>query len=328
MNRKRKLEIWAVTSVAIAGVAAFLSSILSKPDRVMSVTGAILREDADPKRQSPIANAEITVAFPPDAGESKSDAAGFFRLSLGDGVIAGQTIKLGFRHPEYEPLDVEQPAGDGIHVVRMTPKDRGTAGQSDGATVKVADIRMRYSVSSKTTVNVGSTVKVFEVVNKANVPCEGKPPCSPDGKWKATVGSVKLDAEGGNEFTNARVSCVAGPCPFTRIESDEFSRGGRVISAQVRNWSDTVTYLLEAEVTHTMASEAIHYSYPAIFGEFMSFTLPATAQGLSIEAEMNGTEIVYPLGPNLALSWGTCNLKVASDRTKIYSCEVKPGYKF
>jgi hypothetical protein len=96
----------------------------------------------------------------------------------------------------------------------------------------------------------------------------------------------------------------------------------------VRNWSDTVTFLVEAEVIQTMLSDAIRNAYPTIFGREMSFTLPPTAQGPSIEADMNGEEIIYPLGRALTLPWAVCNLQMGADRTKLYRCELKPGYRF
>jgi hypothetical protein len=60
----------------------------------------------------------------------------------------------------------------------------------------------------------------------------------------------------------------------------------------------------------------------------MNFTLPAAAEGPSIIAEMNGHTIVYPLGPALILSWADCTLKMNPDHTKLYRCELKPGYRF
>ena len=125
-----------------------------------------------------------------------------------------------------------------------------------------------------------------------------------------------------------RVSCIAGPCPFTKTESDGFSRGGRRISVSLRAWSDSVTFLVEAEVVRTMLSDTIRQAYPSIFGRDMTFTLPPTGQGPSIEAEVNGLEIVFPLGPDLSLSWASCSVQVASNRTKLYSCELKRGYRF
>ena len=171
-------------------------------------------------------------------------------------------------------------------------------------------------------------LRAFQVVNKANVPCKGQYPCSPDGRWKAALGAASLDAGEGNVFQNARASCIAGPCPFTRIESDDFTRGGRNISVTVRNWSDSTTFLLEAEVFHPMDSDMVRRSYPVTFGQALNFTLPPTAQGLSIEAEINGEGIVFPLGPDLYLSWAECNARVNRDQTKVYRCELKPGYRF
>ena len=77
-----------------------------------------------------------------------------------------------------------------------------------------------------------------------------------------------------------------------------------------------------------MSSDLIRHSFPAIFDRSMNFTLPASAQGPSIEAEVNGSEVVYPLGPALKLSWAVCNMDVGADRTKLYRCELKPEYEF
>ncbi len=38
----------------------------------------------------------------------------------------------------------------------------------------------------------------------------------------------------------------------SQIESDGYSRGGQYISATVRDWSETTTYVLEAEVFRAM----------------------------------------------------------------------------
>ena len=75
------------------------------------------------------------------------------------------------------------------------------------------------------------------------------------------------------------------------------------------------------------ANDMIRQAYPAIFGLIISFTLLASAQGPSFEAEWNGQEITFPLGPDLLLSWANCSLQVAADQTKLYSCELKPGFR-
>lgn len=192
----------------------------------------------------------------------------------------------------------------------------------------MSNVRVRFSIKNMTEVNIGSAVKIFEVDNKGNVPCKGEHPCSPDGKWKAAIASGSLDAGTGNQFRNARASCIAGPCPFTRIEADRFSQGGQTIMVSARNWSDTATFLLEAEVFHPMASELIHESYPMIFGDSLNFTLPASAEGVNIEADIDGQTIIYPLGPSLFLSWANCTARINPDQTRVFRCELKPGYRF
>jgi len=165
-------------------------------------------------------------------------------------------------------------------------------------------------------------------MNTGNIPCNNQPPCSPDGKWKAAMGSVSLDAGEGNEFRNARVSCIAGPCPFTKIEQEELSPDRSHFNVSVRNWSDATTFLLEAEVVRPMTSDMVRESYPVIFGRALNFSLPAQAEGPSIEAEIDREAIVFPLGPDLLLRWADCHSAVDKDQSKTYRCELKPGYQF
>ncbi len=94
------------------------------------------------------------------------------------------------------------------------------------------------------------------------------------------------------------------------------------------NWWDTATFLLEAEVVRRMASNMVRETYPVIFGRALNFSLPATAEGPSIEAEINGEAIVFPLGPDLFLRWADCKVGIDKDQSKTYRCELKPGYEF
>ena len=151
--------------------------------------------------------------------------------------------------------------------------------------------------------------------------------CSPDGKWKAASETVKLDAGADNTFGNITASCIAGPCPFTRIDSSGFIHGGRNISVTALNWSDTATFLMEAEVYHTAINSEVRELYPVKFGQTLNFTLPPTQEGVSLEAEVDGAPMVFPLGPNLSLSWATCNVRTGpeQEKTTVYRCELKPG---
>ena len=212
-------------------------------------------------------------------------------------------------------------------MVPIPPKT--VAGPSHPEAV-VSNIRVRYTINSRTETNVGSAVKTFQVVNKGNVPCNHQAPCSPDGKWKASSASVSLDAGADNTFSNVRASCIAGPCPFTRIDSSGFIHGGRNIRVSALDWSDTATFLMEAEVYHTAISSNVRELYPVIFGRTLNFTLPPTQEGVSLEAEIDGSPMVFPLGPDLNLSWATCTVRTGTEKEKttVYRCELKPGYRF
>jgi hypothetical protein len=327
--RKSSFWILLVLAAGLIGVGLFFRRQHWKP---VTITGAVTVQDADPRKQLPLAGVEVSLAKKTgenNAGETsaKSDSNGFFTLKLPKGLRRGQAMTLMFRHPDYHPLDLKEFAGDKLYVVHLVPLSRN-ADTSTRPAVAVGNVRVRYSMQAMRTVDVGSAVKTFEVENAGNVPCQGRSPCSPDGKWKATIGSASLDAGPGNEFQNARVSCIAGPCPFTKIESDDFSRNSQKITVSARDWSDPTTFLVEAEVVHTMQSPIEHQSYPVIFGGALSFTLPTDAEGVSLEADVAGETIIFPLGPDLFLTWASCNAKVNKDRNSVYRCELKPGYRF
>jgi hypothetical protein len=323
----RKAAIWTAIGVGLGIVIAGFMVELTRFRRERSLVGAVLIANADPRKQLPVPNVEITAEAGGTAARAKSDASGFFRLNWPSGVWRGEQVTLGFRHPDYQPLDVTRPLTGELYIARMTSSSSVKDVESDHKEVTLTGIRVRYAVKATTTINIGSTAKTLEVVNTGNVPCDTRSPCSPDRKWKAAIGTMSLDAGEGQQFQNVRISCIAGPCPFTKIESDAFS-SGRKIGVSVRAWSDTVTFLVEADVVHSMLSDAIRQAYPSIFGRAMTFTLPPTGEGPSIEAEVNGLEIVFPLGPDLSLSWASCSVQVPANRPKLYSCELKPGYRF
>jgi hypothetical protein len=250
-----RVALWSAAAVVIGSVAAALV-IKSRVKSAISSTGVILTQDADARRPLPIPNVEITASNGASIAAGRSAFRGFFRLNLPGGVWRTAIVVLKFRHPDFRPLDISNSLNEHIFVVRMVPAGNRNAVHQTSPESTMTDVRVRYGVKTTTTMNVGSTVRTFEVANVGNVPCDGHSPCSPDGKWKATIGAMTLAAGGGHEFRNARISCIAGPCPFTRVESDGFSRGGGRINATVRNWSDTVTFLLEADVTRTMVNDA------------------------------------------------------------------------
>ena len=249
--------------------------------------------------------------------------------------MAGANAGTRFRQTDYQPLDMTIPIRfrsmtRQLLIAAMSPLPvRGNI-NSTAAQIRVANVKVRYTVNSQSAANVGSAVKVFQVVNHGNIPCNRHAPCSPDGYWKASSGSAVLDAGPGNEFRDARASCIAGPCPFTRIDSSGFREGGRVITASALDWSDTATFLFEAEVFHVGIASDVREMYPIIVGRTLQFNLPPTQEGVSFEAEVNGVPTVFPLGPDLYLSWATCVVRTRSqiDNSTVYQCELKPGFRF
>jgi hypothetical protein len=326
MTRTHKIEAWSALLVAVLLAAGTVALIRWQKQKTISLQGAVLIQDADPRKQQPIAGVEVS-AGNLAVSEVKTDSSGYFALTLRNPIRRGYAIVLNFQHPQYHPLVEHEFVGNKLYVAHLVPLSTKIT-PSNQPQVKVANVRIRYTIKAMTDLNVGSAVKTFEVENKGDIPCQGQRPCSPDGRWKANVGSVTLDAGTGNQFRNDRASCIAGPCPFTRIDSNRTSQGGRILTLVARDWSDTATFLLEAEVFRPMISQMEHWSYPVIFGEGLSFTLPSAAESVSIEADLDGQTIIFPLGPTLFLSWATCDAGANVEKGRIYRCTPKPGYRF
>jgi hypothetical protein len=325
MTRAHQIESWIALFVVLVLVGAFVRVRWEKRQPI-SLHGAVVVQDVDPRKQLPIGGVSVS-ADDPVPSASKTDSSGFFVLDLPRPIRRGRPIVLHFRHPQYRPLDLKDYVGNQLYVVHLIPLEIAPK-PKDQPAIKVANLRIRYTVKAMTEINVGSAVKTFEVENKGNVPCKNQHPCSPDGKWKATLGSATLDAGVGNEFRSARASCIAGPCPFTKVEANRPSLGGQILTLSVRDWSDTATFLLEAEVFRPMISQMEHWSYPAIFGDGFSFTLPSAAESVSMEADVDGQTIIFPLGPSLFLSWANCDGGTNPDQGRIYRCSLKQGYRF
>jgi hypothetical protein len=330
MTGNRKVAICAIVILGLGGVLATapIAVRIYRKHRPITLRGAVIKQDSDPRKQSPIANVEIVSPDGLIVRNARSDFSGFFRLTLRPDVRPGQPIQLAFRHPDFQPLNVKETLSDELYVVRMTPLHGEVEAQLNEAEVVIGNVLVRYSTEITKTENIGSAVKTFQVVNSRNVPCSGDIPCSPDEKWKAEVGSASLDAGEGNVFRDARVACIAGPCPFTRVDTDDFSHGGRLIKVSVRDWSDTTTFLFQAEVFRTQLDAIIRRSFPVIFGRAMNFTLPSTAEGPTIEAELDGVPTEFPLGPTPVLSWANCEVHVQKNKGRDYRCELKAGYRF
>jgi len=314
--------------LGVAAVAATIVLIqVFRPQEPLSLSGVVLVDDSDPRKQTPIPDAAVTATAGPETASAMSDVSGLFHVRL-PAKVRRQELLLRVVHSGYKPLEMTERAEGEIVVARMRSSAPPATISTRKAETVIGNVRVRYSGKATATTNIGVVVDTFDVNNKGNTPCGEVPPCSPDSRWKAAMQSYSVDAGEGNELRNVRLSCIAGPCPFTRIASEIPSTDKRKLNVQVMDWSDTATFLLEAEVSQTRISDVIRQSYPAIFGSTMSFTLPPGAEGPSIEAELNGSDIVFPLGPDLIVSWANCSVKASENQGNLFRCELKAGYRF
>lgn len=340
--RWRRVAVWSFVGAVVAGVGI---DLLVRTHRLNSTLltfqGAVIRKDEDPRRQLPIAGVVVTATRGADSVSVQTDSSGLFRLTFPQVIWPGQIVSFNFSRDGYVTAQQNmhlqfRSMARQLMVIELKPE--GQTAESDlepaatGKTslITVSNIRVRYTENTQTEENVGSAVNTFQVKNQGNVPCRHQEPCSPDGLWKATTDSTTMDAGAGNEFRNVRASCIAGPCPFTHIDTSGFEQGGRIIKLSATAWSNTATFLFEAEVFRTSLGSSARQSYPVIFGRTLNFTLPPTQEGVTIQADVNGEPMVFPLGPALYLSWANCNARRSSDQEKstVYRCELKPGYRF
>ncbi len=339
--RWKWIAVWSIVGALIlATVTALIVRARRWDQSLLTFQGAVIRRDDVPQRQLPIANVEVTATRGATSVTTQTDGSGFFRVTFPEVIWPGQTVILSFRHDDYWPLDLNIPIQfrstakrDYVAAMEAMPQPAPAHLDPSKPETAVSNIQVRYTINFQSEENIGSAVRTFQVANHGNVPCRRQAPCSPDGNWKASMGSVTMDAGSGNEFRNVRASCIAGPCPFTRIQANQFQEQNRIVTVSALNWSDTTTFQVEAEVFRVSIASSVRHSYPVVFGRTLNFTLPPTQEGVSIEAELNGTPMVFPLGPELYLSWATCSRRTNKDGQEegesiAYRCELKPGYKF
>ncbi len=327
LKRRKKLVAWVAALVLSAIVFVVFLRIRFDDTHPLLLEGAVVRKDADPHKELPLEGAKITAKVGQTVISTTSDQSGYFRLAIPGKAGWTQKPTLSIVHGGYVPLllPISRPAQ--LYVAKME-EERPAVTEPNQQITEISAIRARYTVDTVTNVNIGSVVKTFQVVNQGNVPCTRQMMCSPDKKWKASEASLTLEAGPDNHYRHARASCIAGPCPFTLTELKIDDAAADKITVKALNWSDTTTMLVEAEVFHSMVGQNITRSYPVIFGRTLNFTLPASVEGISIEATVDETPIVFPLGPDLQLSWAVCTERTDTEKTQVYRCELKPGYEF
>ena len=321
----------AVVSIGIAiGVARKGVPRLNPP---ITLEGSVLRQDADPTKRTPLPEVTVIATRAQTEVIQKTDPTGYFNVAFSGGIESGADLTLTFVKTGYKTIQMTPSnPGDQLYVVQMEPvaapaQPRTAREQVPAKITTIKDVRVRYSVRDESTISVGAIAKEFMAPNKGNIPCRNLKPCSPDGKWKATLTILPIDTDPGNEFRNIRVSCIAGPCHFLKLDHPLVEHSTK-LKISVLNWSDTAAFLVEADVVRTMVANIVRRSYPFTLGNTMNFALPPSSEAVSIEASLDGKQIVFPLGPTPNLSWADCNVDASTEGDKTYRCQLKPGYEF
>ena len=74
--------------------------------RTITIEGAVIRRDKDPRNELPIANVAVTATDGLMTVRTQTDASGYFNLKFRENVWPGQTVTLSFRSPDYESYDM------------------------------------------------------------------------------------------------------------------------------------------------------------------------------------------------------------------------------
>src|SRR6516164_1340752 len=109
MFRTRKVAIWALGIIGFGGVlaAAYFGFRLNRKYSLpLTLKGAVIKQDYDPRKQSPIANVEVIWTDGLEVQDTRTDFSGGFTLTMPPGAKMGQPVRLVFRHPDFQPLEL------------------------------------------------------------------------------------------------------------------------------------------------------------------------------------------------------------------------------
>ena len=96
----------AILAVAAVAIGRLAISGWSRPNvtQPMSIRGAIVEQSADPAKQLPISDVEVTAENNLVVSGTSSDNSGFFSLSLRPEIRPGTPVLLKFRNADFKPL--------------------------------------------------------------------------------------------------------------------------------------------------------------------------------------------------------------------------------
>ena len=196
-----------------------------------------------------------------------------------------------------------------------------------GRSTTVSNVRVRYSTKAMRTINIGTAVKTFEVVNKGNVPARASLRARPMDDGKRRSDRPPWMQASATSFKTPGSRALRARAPL-RKSNPTISEKQPEDHRNCRNWSDPATFLRGSRGGPHHAESHGPRIVSGDLRSALNFTLPTDAEGVTLEADLAGETIIFPLGPDLLLSWANCNARVNPDHTSVYRCELKAGYRF
>src|ERR1700680_4170682 len=125
MTRTHQVQIGVASFVALVLAGAVLLLFGWRTRKPVVLQGAVTVQDADTRKERPIADVEVSADGGLAISPVRSDSSGFFMIELLRSVKRGQAVTLQFRHPEYKPLDVPEFVGAQLYVEHMVTVSSG-----------------------------------------------------------------------------------------------------------------------------------------------------------------------------------------------------------
>ena len=146
MTSGRTIAIWVSVSLGIILMIVLILNRLHRHAGIpLTVVGSVIKQNADTRKESPIADVEIST--PPGLGVSnaRSDFSGYFKIVLPVGIDPGESITLRFRHPDYQPVDLNAIVSDQLYVVPMIPIHGEVESELSEDETVLANVLVRYT---------------------------------------------------------------------------------------------------------------------------------------------------------------------------------------
>src|ERR1700730_5795095 len=128
MLQGRKAIVWTIVASlgSLIGIFLGISFFRNYKTRPIQLRGAVIKQDNDPIKQSPIMDVEITEANGLASSSTKSNFTGYFTLPLLREVDQNDSVTLRFIHPDYVPLDLTELVSNKLTIVHLVPIHKET----------------------------------------------------------------------------------------------------------------------------------------------------------------------------------------------------------